>query len=471
MKTECSEKGYQLQPLGRRAVVADFEGGRITSEAGAVLLRELENKRGLVRQFAECFVDYRDAERIEHTVEELIKQRVYGLALGYEDLNDHDQLRQDPLVALLVGKEDVEGRDRQRERDRGKALAGKSTLNRLELTPEGAGPEARYKKIEVKREAVERFWVEMFIQSQEETPAELVLDVDATDDPVHGEQEGRFFHGYYGEYCYLPLYIVCEGQVLCARLRSSNIDASEGVVEELKRIVGRLRQAWPQVKITVRGDSGFAREELMSWCESAMVDYVLGLARNSRLEKILEGELEQARQEYEQTRKAARRFQDFRYQTRESWSRERRVVGKAEHLAKGPNPRFVVTSLGEAQWNARHLYEQLYCARGEMENRIKEQQLDLFADRTSAETMRANQLRLWFSTLAYLLLHLLRQWALAGTDWARAQCGTLRTRLLKIGAQVRVSVRRMVISLASGCPYQSVFEHAYRKLRQLPCRD
>jgi len=296
------------------------------------------------------------------------------------------------------------------------------------------------------------------------------LDVDATDDPVHGEQEGRFFHGYYGEYCYLPLYIVCEGQVLCARLRSSNIDASEGVVEEVQRIVGQLRQVWPQVKITVRGDSGFAREALMSWCETARVEYVLGLARNCRLEKWLEGELEQARQEYEQTGKAARCFKDFVYQTRDSWSRERRVVGKAEHLAKGPNPRFVVTSLDAEQWEARALYEQLYCARGEMENRIKEQQLDLFADRTSAETLRANQLRLWFSTLAYLLLHLLRQWALAGTDWARAQCGTLRTRLLKIGAQVRISVRRIVISLASGCPYQPVFAHAYRKLQELPSR-
>jgi len=470
MKTECNGKGYQLQPLGRRAVVADFEGGRITSEAGAVLLRELESKGGMVRQFAECFVDYRDRDRIEHTVEELVKQRVYGLALGYEDLNDHDRLRQDPLVALLVGKEDVEGRDRRREQDRGKALAGKSTLNRLELTPEGAGPEARYKKIGVKTEAVERFWVEMFIQSHPQAPEELVLDVDATDDPIHGEQEGRFFHGYYGEYCYLPLYIVCDGQVLCARLRSSNMDASEGVVEELKRIVGQLREAWPQVKITVRGDSGFAREALMSWCESEKVGYVLGLARNCRLEKMLEPEMEQARQEYERTGKAARCFKDFVYQTRDSWGRERRVVGKAEHLAKGPNPRFVVTSLGGEQWEARDLYERLYCARGEMENRIKEQQLDLFADRTSAETMRANQLRLWFSTLAYLLLHLLRQWALAGTDWARAQCGTLRTRLLKIGAQVRISVRRMVISLASGCPYQPVFEHAYQRLRQLPVR-
>jgi Transposase DDE domain group 1 len=470
MKTECNGKGYQLQPLGRRSVVADFDGGRITSEAGAVLLRELESRRGMVRQFAECFVDYRDPDRIEHTVEELVKQRVYGLALGYEDLNDHDRLRQDPLVALLVGKEDVEGRDRQRERARGKALAGKSTLNRLELTPAGAGPEARYKKIGVETEAVDRFWVEMFIQSHPEAPAELVLDVDATDDPVHGEQEGRFFHGYYGEYCYLPLYIVCKGQVLCARLRSSNIDAAEGVVEELKRIVGQLREVWPQVKITVRGDSGFAREGLMNWCESEEVDYVFGLARNCRLEKMLEPEMEQARLEYEGTGKPARCFKDFVYRTRDSWSRQRRVVGKAEHLAKGPNPRFVVTSLVGEQWEARDLYERLYCARGEMENRIKEQQLDLFADRTSAETMRANQLRLWFSTLAYLLLHLLRQWALAGTDWARAQCGTLRTRLLKIGAQVRISVRRMVISLASGCPYQPVFEHAYQRLRQLPRR-
>lgn len=470
MRTECNGKAYEFQRLGKRAVVADFEGGRISSEAGAVLLRELEEKREILRQFAGCFVDHRDPSRIEHTVEELIKQRVYGISLGYEDLNDHDQLRQDPLLALLVGKEDIEGLDRVREQDRGKALAGKSTLNRLELTPVEAGPEARYKKIGVRAGAVEEFFIEAFLQAHREAPQEIVLDVDATDDPVHGEQEGRFFHGYYREYCYLPLYIFCQGQVLCARLRRSNIDAGEGVVEELERIVGRIREAWPEVKIIVRGDSGFTREELMSWCEARGVDYVLGLARNSRLEQALKEELEQARQQQEQTGKGARRFKDFTYQTRDSWSRQRRVVGKAEYLAKGANPRFVVTSLKGEDWEAQPLYEQLYCARGEMENRIKEQQLDLFADRTSAETMRANQLRLWFSTVAYLLLHALRQWALVGTDWAQAQCGTIRTRLLKIGAQVRISVRRIVVSLASGCPFQEVFAHAHKKLRQLPRR-
>lgn len=468
MTTECNGKTYAFQCLGARQVLGKFDGGRITSDGGALLLRELEEKRGIVRQFAQCFTDYRDAERIEHTVGELVGQRVYGLTLGYEDLNDHDQLRQDPLLAVLAGKPDPTGQDRLRPQDRGKALAGKSTLNRLELTPAQASAKDRYKKIAVKPEAVEEFFTQIFLQAHRQAPDRIVLDFDATDDPIHGEQEGRFFHGYYGEYCYLPLYVFCNGYVLCARLRRSNIDASEGAVEQLQRIVGQIRQAWPRVKIVVRGDSGFAREALMSWCEANGVDYVLGLAKNCRLEEELAPVLEQARQEYQRTGEAARLFKDFTYQTRDSWSRQRRVVAKAEVLDKGANPRFVVTSLPVAECDAQTLYEQQYCGRGEMENRIKEQQLDLFADRTSAETMRANQLRLWFSAVAYLLIHELRQGALKGTDWAKAQCGTIRTRLLKIGAQVKISVRRILISLASGFPYEGLFLQAYQNLQALP---
>jgi Transposase DDE domain group 1 len=470
MSTECKGKQYQFQALESRAVVADFEGGKITSDGGGLLLRQLESKRGLLGQFAACFVDHRDPELIEHTVEELVKQRVYGLALGYEDLNDHDQLREDALLPVLVGKPDPTGQQRRRARDRGKALAGKSTLNRLELTPAGAQRSDRYKKIEVKEEAVAEFFTDLFLQAHPQAPEMIVLDADATDDPIHGEQEGRFFHGYYGEYCYLPLYIFCNGYLLCARLRPSNLDASEGIVAEIQRIVARVRQVWPKVRILVRGDSGFAREGLMSWCEAHGVDYLLGLAKNCRLEQAIEAELEQARQQYQQTSQAARRFKDFTYQTRDSWSRQRRVVGKAEYLDKGPNPRFVVTSLSAEAFEAKTLYEQLYCARGEMENRIKEQQLDLFADRTSAETLRANQVRLWFSSVAYLLLHELRQWALTGTDLAKAQCGTIRTKLLKIGAQVRISVRRIWVSLASGFPYEGIFQLAYRTLEVLPLR-
>ena len=466
MRTECNAKQYQFQGLESRAVVADFKGGKITSDGGGLLLRELERKRAILGRFAACFVDYRDPKLIEHTVEELIKQRVYGLALGYEDLNDHDQLREDALLPVLVGKPDPTGQQRPRARDRGKALAGKSTLNRLELTPAGAKRSDRYKKIVVKEEAVAEFFTDLFLQAHPQEPEMIVLDADATDDPIHGEQEGRFFHGFYGEYCYLPLYIFCNGYVLCARLRPSNLDASEGIVEEIQRIVTRIRRVWPKVRILVRGDSGFAREGLMSWCEANGVDYLLGLAKNGRLEQALAAELEQARQQYEQTRKAGRRFQDFAYQTRDSWSRQRRVVGKAEYLDKGPNPRFVVTSLSAEEFPAQTLYEEHYCARGEMENRIKEQQLDLFADRTSAETLRANQVRLWFSSVAYLLLHELRQWALRATDLAKAQCGTIRTKLLKIGALVRLSVRRVKIAMASACPCQYEFGLAHALLTQ-----
>ena len=469
MQTQCNQESFEFHPLAKREVRGRFDGGAITTDAGGLLLREVERRTGIIRQFAACFTDHRERERIEHTVRELVAQRVYALALGYEDLNDHDQLRHDPLLAVLAEKPDPTGDSRARERDRGKALAGKSTLNRLELTGDVVGEEERYKKIALDPEAVDRLLVDVFLQAHREPPPEIVLDLDATDDPVHGNQEGRFFHGYYGHYCYLPLYIFCGEHLLGARLRPSNIDVSAGAVDELERIVGQIRQAWPEVKITLRGDSGFCREELMSWCEANRVDYVLGLAKNERLKTAIAPALEQAAAEYAATGKPARRFREFLYQTRQSWSRARRVVAKAEHLEKGSNPRFVVTSLAPQAWEARALYEQLYCARGEMENRIKEQ-LSLFADRTSTALLRSNQIRLYFSSLVYLLIEALRRLGLQGTELARAQCDTLRLRLLKIGAQIRVTVRRVWISLAEGYAYAALFAQVHARLCLLPLR-
>jgi Transposase DDE domain group 1 len=471
MATECTPTQLEFHALGKREVVGKFDGGTITSDAGGLLLRETENRTGIIERFAGCFQDLRDPELIEHTVAALVAQRVYGLALGYEDLNDHDELRRDPLFAVLVGKEDPEGENRERARDRGKACAGKSTLNRLELTPANpSGAELRYKKILTNPEKIDRLFVEVFLQAHGEPPDQIILDVDATDDPLHGNQEGRFFHGYYMNYCYLPLYIFCGEYLLCARLRSSNIDASEGTVDELKRIVGQIREAWPRVRIVVRADSGFCRDSIMTWCEANNIDYVFGFAKNERLKGIITEELQRAQALYEATRTAARVFKDFRYETRESWSRERRVVGKAEHLDKGANPRFVVSSIGVEEMDARTLYEKLYCARGEMENRIKEQQLWLFADRTSTGKMRANQLRLYFSSVAYMLMHALRRLGLKGTQMAAAQCHTIRLKLLKIGAQVRITVRKVWVSLAGGYPYMELFQQVLGNLQAIPLR-
>lgn len=465
--TECTPPELAFQPLHRRDVLASFSGGHLTSDAGGLLLREVEAKFRFVEQFAACFTDHRDPDLIEHTVLDLVKQRVFGLCLGYEDLNDHDDLRHDPLLAVLVGKADPEGRDRLRPQDRGKALAGKSTLNRLELTPAGAGAASRYKKVVGRTQAMQAFLVDAFVQQQATPPGELVLDLDATDFALHGHQLGRFFHGHYDHYCYLPLYIFCGDYPLLALLRPANIDAGTGALKHLARIVARLRQAWPGVKILVRGDSGFCREHLMRWCEANGVDYLFGLARNNRLVAILGPALQQAEAQFAQARQPARAFADFQYATLKTWSRLRRVVGKAEHLAGGPNPRFVVTSLAATAVAAAPLYEQRYCGRGEMENRIKEQQLDLFASRTSCATMRANQIRLCLATVAYVVLRALRQFGLRDTALAQAQAGTIRTKLLKLGAQVRVSVRRVVVALASACPYQAVFVRAWQALQGL----
>lgn len=429
-----------------------------------MLLREVEKRTGILSGFADCFRDERDPRWIEHTQEELIRQRVYALALGYEDLNDHDELRTDFLLATIVEKNDPTGQDRRCEEDRGKPLAGKSTLNRLELCPETG--KDKYKKISVDAEAVERFLVDMFVESRRRAPKRMILDFDATDDPVHGEQEGRFFHGYYNCYCYLPLYVFCDGFPLHAQLRPSNIDASEGAREVLERRVAQIRERWPKVEILVRGDSSFAREEIMAWCEGHRVDYLFGLAKNERLIREIEPQLDEARQKYERTQRASRVFTEFSHQTLKTWSRRRRVVAKAEHWAKGSNPRFVVTSLSRRERKARDLYEKIYCARGDLENRIKEQQLALFADRTSSSHMKANQLRLWFSTVAYLLIHQLRRLGLKGTALAQAQCDTIRLKLLKIGGVVKISMRRIFISLATGYPYQQIFLRVQENLQR-----
>lgn len=462
--TECTQSSFGFAALYRREVVAQFDGGDITTDSGGLLLREVDRRLSLTERLAGCFTDHRRPEQIEHQVCELVAQRLYGLALGYEDLNDHDQLRSDPLMGVLMGKAEPKGTDRRRKQDQGKAGAGKSTLNRVELTPADADAKARYKKVVYSAEAMDRLLVDLFLEAHDAPPQRLVLDLDATDDPLHGNQEGRFFHGYYREYCYLPLYIICGEFVLCARLRSSNIDASAGALEEVKRIVAQIRAKWPEVEIVLRGDGGFSRDAIMSWCEDNRVEYVFGLAKNKRLLKIIGRQLHEAKVQFEGTQKAARVFGEFAYQTRKSWKRERRVVAKAEHLGKGANPRFVVTSLSAEQFAAQALYEELYCARGEMENRIKEQQLALFADRTSTQWMRSNQLRLYFSTFAYQLMQGLRRLGLKGTEMAQAQCQTIRLKLLKIGAQIRVTVRRVYVSLAAGYPFRGIFAHVYTNL-------
>lgn len=465
--TDCNQKEFEFQGLKNRKVAGSFNGGTITSDGGSLLLREVEAKTGILENFSGCFKDYRNEDLIEHTVYELVSQRVYGICLGYEDLNDHDVLRRDPLLAILSGKKDPTGQDRRRQQDRGKALAGKSTLNRLELTREEIETQ-KARKIVLRHEQVEDLFVEVMMKLEKIEPEEIILDLDATDDLIHGMQEGRFFHGYYGNYCYLPLYIFCGDHLLCAKLRTSNRDGSDGALEEVERIVAQIRRKWPEVRILLRGDSGFCREALMSWAEKQYrVDYVFGLAKNERLKVELEEAMAEAKAEHSQTGESARRFVDFEYQTRDSWSRERRVIGKAEYMDKGENPRFVVTSLSKERREARSLYEDCYCARGDMENRIKEQQLDLFADRTSTETMRANQLRLWFSSVAYLLMQALRMLGLKATEFAQAQCGTIRNKILKIGAQVKISVRRVLISFASGYPYQDIFEQIFQRLKAL----
>ncbi len=450
--TECTQSSFEFAAVWSRSVMARFDGGKITSHAGGLLLREVDRRVGLLERLSRCFWDGRDQRRVRHSVREMISQRVYGLALGYEDLNDHEQLREDPLLMLLAGSVDDES-----------PLAGKSTLNRLELAGE-AGAEDRYKKVHYDAEAIDAVLVDVFLQAHPEPPQEIVMDLDTTDLALHGHQEQRFFHGFYYHYCYLPLYIVCGEHLLGVRLRPADIDASAGALEEVGRIVKQIRQSWPEVKIILRADSGFCREPLMNWCEANRVDYVLGFARNERLRRIIETEMQQAAALHRETGQAARVFTEFAYETNTSWSRPRRVVAKAEHIEGKENPRYVVTSLEAANWPAQKLYEELYCARGDMENRIKEQ-YSLFAGRVSAATLRANQLRLYLSAAAYVLMSAFRRLALSGTVWARAQCETIRLQLLRIGAQVRITARKVWVAIASSYPHWHVFAQAYEQLR------
>jgi DDE family transposase len=455
MPTECSPTLFEFAPVEGRTVMAGFDGGALTSDAGALLLGATDRAVGLVGRFATCFRDARASERIEHEVATLVGQRVFGIALGYEDLLDHDQLRHDPVLAVLAGK-------LQARRADCAPLAGKSTLNRLEHAP--AGEPGRYHRIGHEAAAIEALFVDMFLEAHHSAPRQIVLDLDATDIPLHGHQEGRFFHGYYDAYCYLPLYIFCGRHLLAAKLRRADIDASAGAVEEVARLVGRIRARWPRIRILLRADSGFAREALMAWCEANRVDFVFGLARNPRLVEELAIDLAWAEDDAARTGQSARRYKDFRWSTLDSWSRRRRIIGKAEWTRGEANPRFVVTSLKPRECAARDLYERVYCARGNMENRVKECQLDLFAGRTSAASMRANQLRLWFAAMAYVLLCALRRIGLAHTQFAEATCGTLRLGLLKIGALVRVSVRRIKIAMASAHPHQPEFALAHARL-------
>jgi hypothetical protein len=448
--TECNQSTFGFEACGRREIVARFDGGTISSDGGAFLLRQTDKRLNLLPRLAQCFLDGRSPARIEHTVLEMVSQRVYGLALGYEDINDHEQLRSDPVFGILAGREDLD-----------EPLAGKSTLNRMEL---GTGSGDRYKKITFWKDALDELLVTMFVESHQTAPEEIVLDVDTTDLPLHGKQEGRFFHGYYGNYCYLPLYIFCGEHVLCARLREANRDAASGSLAEIRRIVTQVRAAWPDVRIVLRGDSGFCREEIMKWCEASRVHFVLGLPKNKRLRKIIGAQMHEATLAWQQTGKPARVFTDFAYRTQQSWSRERRVVAKAEHIDGKENPRFVVTSLSAEVCPSKVLYEEKYCLRGDMENRIKEQ-FSLFADRVSAETIRANQMRLYLSAMAYILVSGLRRLGLKSTELAQAQVSTIRTKLLKIGAQIRITARKVWVSMASSYPWQGLYRQVCTNLR------
>jgi len=452
--TECNQSSFGFAGNGKREIVARFDGGTISSDGGAFLLRQTDRHLNLLSRLAECFLDGRNPLLVQHSIEEMISQRVYGLALGYEDINDHEQLRSDPVLGILAGRTDLD-----------RPLAGKSTLNRMEL---GTGVNSRYKKITFWKDGVDELMVKVFLESHQEIPAEIIVDMDTTDLPLHGKQEGRFFHGYYDNYCYLPLYVFCGEHILCARLREANHDAAFGCLAEIERIVAQIRAAWPNVKIVLRGDSGFCRNELMSWCENNQVDFVFGMAQNQRLRKVIGQQMHEATLEWNRTGKAARVFTEFEYSTKKTkkggWDRERRVVAKAEHIAGKQNPRFVVTSLTSQQYQARALYEELYCARGDMENRIKEQ-FSLFADRVSAATMRANQMRLYLSAMAYILVSGLRRLGLKGTALAQAQVSTIRTKLLKIGAQIRVSVRKVWVSMSSSYPWQDLYQQVWTNLR------
>lgn len=464
MKTECIQPTLEFPDLISRPIVVQADANHVSSDGGSVLLGQLDRSYGYTKRFASCFVDLRDPRLVEHQFLTMLRQRIYGIGLGYEDINDHEQLRSDPLLAAVCGHDDPEGKKRRFEQDYGKPLAGKSTLNRMEL-PAQNETDQPYKKIVAKPEAIEEFFIAEFVRSLDKKTQRIVLDLDLTENPLYGQQEGRFFHGYYDSYCYLPLYIFCGNWPVVARLRTADEDHFEDTLATVAKVVAAVRRKFPQMKMVVRGDSGFCRDELMSWCEATGVGYVLGLRRNPVLQRILRGSLRSAKSMLDHNKsKAERVFKDFRYRAKTWGKNKRRVVGKGEWTAEGANPRFIISNIPPEEIAARELYEQEYCGRGEMENRIKEQHLDLRADRTSTGLLESNQLRLWFSTLAYLLMNQLRQRALAGTELAQATCGTIRLKLLKIGAVVKVSVRRVLVSLSANHPMKELWFAVARKL-------
>jgi hypothetical protein len=469
-KTDRNHQPLLFQDLGSRQVVADFSGGYLSSDGGALLLRQIDRGLGLTRTLAQAFTDRRDPRYCDHTLEHLLAQRLNALALGYEDLNDHDTLRHDPLLAAACDKADPLGRDRLHAPDQGVALAGSATLNRLEL---GNHRHDRTHKITHDPARVEATLLELGVRCLDKHARELIVDLDAMGHLVHGLQEGRHFSAYYDGYCYLPLYAFVGDVPLWAQLRPGESDAAAGVVPALEKIIAALRRRCKKARIIVRGDSAFAREEIMAWCERHGVYYCLGLAGNARLLEMIPATLAAARARRCLTgAPSARAFTEFEYQTRKSWSRQRRVVAKAEVLAAGDNPRFVVTNLPAAgfrgedrqRFSAARLYEEVYCGRGEMENVLKQQTLDLSADRLSTHHLGSNQLRLWLATLAYLLLERLRSVGLRGSELARATVGTIRTRLLKVAASVTVSVRRVWVRLCSAFPLQAVYRRCAQRL-------
>lgn len=457
MQTECSAGAYEFPASCGRRVVARFDGGCMSSDGGVILVKQADDILGLSCRFAACFRDKRHPGFVEYRVEDLVRQRILGLALGYEDLNDHDALRHDLIFGLASGR--LSG-----GRANCAALAGKSTLNRLERSGHKAD---RYCRIIADHEALATLFVTLFLDQHERAPARIVLDVDATDDRIHGHQEGRAFHGYYGHNCYLPLYIFCGDHLLSATLRTADRDPGKEALADIRRIVEQIRSRWPRVRILVRGDSGFARDSLMTWCEDNHVDFLFGLAGNTRLYDRIASLSAEVRDEAATTGRAARGFASFDWITKDSWTRRRRVVAKAEWRHGNRYHRFIVTTLPQGMSDPRHLYEQIYCARGDMENRIKECQMDLFSDRTSSHTIRANQLRLWFSAAAYVLLSALQRLALGQTSLETATCGTIRARLLKIATRVTLSVRRIVLSMPDMFPCQHEFALAHARLRRL----
>ena len=466
MKTHCRPKQLQFDELGRRKVVADFSGGQISSDGGCLLLREIDQRFSITKRLASCFADHRGPGSVEHSVRELIAQRIYGLALGYEDLNDHRDLSRDPLLATAVGKSDLNGHQRRNSKDRGIPLASPSTLGRIERTKICATKSERYEKIVCNFDKLSEVFTDVFIESfGRKKPKQITLDIDPSDIQLHGAQEDSHYNGYYEHDCYLPIYLFSGEYPLAVKLRPSNIDGAKGVIDCLDPVNRRLREKWPRVKILIRADSGFCREGLMNYCESRPgLNYLLGMGRNCRLVPRLADLVALAEKEYQKASQPVRLYKSFGYRTLKSWSRARRIIGKAQFNRHGSDVRFVVTSLSSREVAAQAVYETLYCARGEMENRIKEQQLDLFGDRASCHSFRGNHIRLWWSMASHLLIVKFRECGLGDTEFSKAQAATIRHRLLKIGALVETSVRRVHVRLSSAFPLQDLFFEIHHRL-------